>query len=112
MIDEFGVSAHFECEQNQFRCDKYRCIPKRWVCDEDEDCIDGSDEAENCPKETCQAPMFTCAVTNRCIPQVWVCDGENDCGAGDTSDEDPTKCSKYIIMIMIYSQPPLIQIMI
>nr|XP_018901907.1 PREDICTED: prolow-density lipoprotein receptor-related protein 1 [Bemisia tabaci] len=91
--DEDETCAHFECEQNQFRCDKYRCIPKRWVCDEDEDCIDGSDEAENCPKETCQAPMFTCAVTNRCIPQVWVCDGENDCGAGDTSDEDPTKCN-------------------
>ena len=34
-----------DCAVDDFRCqDNSRCIPKRWVCDWDNDCPDGSDE--------------------------------------------------------------------
>ena len=33
----------FNCQQNQFAChDDGGCIPKKWVCDDDDDCGDGS----------------------------------------------------------------------
>lgn len=34
-----------ECSSNQFHChDNMKCVPNAWVCDEDKDCYDGSDE--------------------------------------------------------------------
>lgn len=35
------------CEFDQFKCKNGHCIPMRWRCDADADCMDGSDE-ENC----------------------------------------------------------------
>ena len=38
------------CDEDMFTCkDVAQCIPTRWLCDQDTDCLDGSDEA-NCSK--------------------------------------------------------------
>ncbi|XP_066250185.1 low-density lipoprotein receptor-related protein 2 [Euwallacea similis] len=67
-----------------FTCNNQRCIPKSWVCDGDDDCLDNSDEEQNCTKPTCNAQEFQCK-SGRCIPLTFKCDAENDCG--DFSDE-------------------------
>ncbi|KAF7265024.1 hypothetical protein GWI33_021687, partial [Rhynchophorus ferrugineus] len=67
-----------------FTCNNQRCIPKSWVCDGDDDCLDHSDEEQNCTKPTCSSQEFQCK-SGRCIPLTFKCDAENDCG--DFSDE-------------------------
>lgn len=36
-----------KCDNDQFQCKNGHCVPFRWRCDADADCMDGSDE-ENC----------------------------------------------------------------
>lgn len=67
-----------------FTCANQRCIPKSWLCDGDNDCLDNSDEEQNCTKPTCGSNEFQCR-SGRCIPNTFKCDAENDCG--DYSDE-------------------------
>ncbi|UYV70471.1 hypothetical protein LAZ67_7003153 [Cordylochernes scorpioides] len=67
-----------------FTCNNQRCIPKTWVCDGDDDCLDNSDEMQNCTQTTCTSREFQCT-SGRCIPNSFRCDSDNDCG--DYSDE-------------------------
>lgn len=45
----FPPIAEVTCAPTQFQCAiTKRCIPRVWVCDRDNDCVDGSDEPANC----------------------------------------------------------------
>ncbi|XP_074098383.1 low-density lipoprotein receptor-related protein megalin isoform X1 [Cotesia typhae] len=67
-----------------FTCANQRCVPQSWVCDGDDDCLDNSDEMQNCTKPTCSPNEFQCK-SGKCIRMSFRCDAENDCG--DYSDE-------------------------
>uniref|UniRef100_A0A3P9JI29 Uncharacterized protein n=1 Tax=Oryzias latipes TaxID=8090 RepID=A0A3P9JI29_ORYLA len=77
-----------QCLASDFRCVNGQCVSASFVCDEDEDCDDGSDEA-SCPPITCSSASFQCN-NSICIPRQWACDGYNDCPDG--SDEWPQSC--------------------
>ena len=45
----FSFIAEVTCNLvTQFSCGGGHCIPKRWVCDRDEDCNNGADEPADC----------------------------------------------------------------
>uniref|UniRef100_A0A3Q3F4P0 SCO-spondin n=1 Tax=Labrus bergylta TaxID=56723 RepID=A0A3Q3F4P0_9LABR len=81
------------CLESEFACAGGRCIPSMWMCDNEDDCGDGSDEV--CPSTycgvVCDEGEFLCA-GGRCILYLHRCDGHDDCG--DLSDERGCLCSK------------------
>ncbi|CAG9855512.1 unnamed protein product [Phyllotreta striolata] len=83
------------CSLHQFQCANKKCIPIYFLCDDENDCDDGSDED---PKEcirnvTCSKNEFKCN-SGRCIPSEWQCDNEKDCNDG--SDENELVCQKKV----------------
>ena len=55
------------------------------MCDGDDDCLDNSDELQNCTTPTCGPDEWQCS-SGRCIPKSFKCDSDNDCG--DFSGKD------------------------
>uniref|UniRef100_A0A8C4EP09 Low density lipoprotein receptor b n=1 Tax=Dicentrarchus labrax TaxID=13489 RepID=A0A8C4EP09_DICLA len=78
-----------QCNADEFQCANGQCISNSFVCDNDNDCSDGSDEA-SCPKPTCSPLSFQCN-NSVCVPALWRCDGDKDCADG--SDEWPEHCA-------------------
>ncbi|XP_070960618.1 SCO-spondin [Oncorhynchus clarkii lewisi] len=70
------------CQESEFLCTGGRCVPSLWVCDNEDDCGDGSDEL--CPS-TCAPGQYRCA-SGPCVDLALRCDGHPDCA--DQSDEE------------------------
>lgn len=83
-----SLLAPKQCTDTEFRCRNGQCVSSSFVCDDEADCDDGSDEA-SCPPATCNSASFQCNNTV-CIPRLWSCDGDADCPDG--SDEWPQNC--------------------
>uniref|UniRef100_A0A8C7GJR9 Low density lipoprotein receptor a n=1 Tax=Oncorhynchus kisutch TaxID=8019 RepID=A0A8C7GJR9_ONCKI len=81
-------TAPKHCTDNKFHCSNGQCVSASFVCDEELDCDDGSDEA-SCPPTTCSSTSFQCN-NSVCVPRLWACDGDVDCSDG--SDEWPQNC--------------------
>ncbi len=84
------------CPPEDFRCTSGQCIAGHLRCNGLEDCADGSDEGDACPKEaaTCDPlTQFDCTGDgSNCIDVDLVCNHFNDCGAGE--DEKTDVCAK------------------
>ncbi|TNN33376.1 Low-density lipoprotein receptor-related protein 2 [Liparis tanakae] len=82
----FSVAATPSCSSQEFKCvTSGECISLGFVCDGEEDCIDGSDEKRTCDGRTCSPDQFTCQ-EGQCIPDTYRCDHVKDCL--DNSDEN------------------------
>lgn len=84
----FFPSVAKQCTNSEFRCSSGQCVSSSFMCDDEADCDDGSDEA-SCPPATCSTSSFRCN-NSVCIPNLWACDGDADCPDG--SDEWPRNC--------------------
>lgn len=36
------------CAEDEFTCKSGHCVPMKWTCDKETDCLDGSDETDIC----------------------------------------------------------------
>ena len=78
------------CTPEEFTCDNGNCIQKKWLCDYEDDCGDGSDELK-CPENKCDRENDFACGNGYCITKRWRCDGDLDCP--DATDEMVRNCA-------------------
>ncbi|GBM93608.1 Low-density lipoprotein receptor-related protein 4 [Araneus ventricosus] len=76
-------SAALEMKHKYFMCNNSELISLLLVCNQENDCRDGSDE-KNCSTGTCKEFNFKC-YNNECVSMATYCDYKEDCDDG--SDE-------------------------
>ncbi|KAH0627733.1 hypothetical protein JD844_003874 [Phrynosoma platyrhinos] len=76
------------CGRYEFHCQSGECQPRGWMCDNEADCLDGSDELQ-CNR-TCGLDQFPCTLGGECIHYSGLCDGLPHCQ--DQSDESIDTC--------------------
>ncbi len=70
-----------KCQDGEFTCENYRCIPQSQVCNGVNDCKDNStsDESLELCKDrnvTCASTHTSCKTTTICVEPYWLCDGK------------------------------------
>ncbi|XP_039109837.1 SCO-spondin-like [Hyaena hyaena] len=79
------------CVEGEAPCQESgHCVPRGWLCDNQDDCGDGSDE-EGCATPGCGEGQMSCS-SGRCLPLALLCDGRDDCGDG--TDERGCPCPR------------------
>ena len=81
---KFLIFLDQTCTSDEFTCDNGNCIQKKWLCDHEDDCGDGSDERK-CPENKCDLQNDFACGNGYCITKRWRCDGDLDCP--DATDE-------------------------
>ncbi|KAM4705238.1 SCO-spondin-like [Rhinophrynus dorsalis] len=76
------------CGRYEFQCGSGECRPRGWLCDNEVDCMDGSDEQE-CNRY-CDLDQFKCTLSGECVGYGQLCDGTPHCR--DQSDESTDNC--------------------
>lgn len=89
----------FDCRLHEPNRDrKALCIENRWVCDNKNDCENGSDEFE-CEKRCTESQTYC---DGRCLSKSDICNGKIDCGSGiDEQDCDTPSTITYTILFFI-----------
>lgn len=72
------------CPRDTFQCRNGQCISWYFVCDQFENCDDGSDE-HDCKPNRCPHEAFQCHSDGACVTKGKLCNGKRDCLDG--SDE-------------------------
>ncbi len=100
------------CARTEFQClSRAYCVHHSWVCDGDNDCPDGSDEAEEqCGTSVeCRQDQFRCR-SGQCVPGHLQCSGHPECD--DKSDEEDCGESQTVVYterVMAAIEPSLAQ---
>lgn len=83
----------FACSPNDYQCDNGECTSSSQRCDNDVNCMDGSDE-KGC---TCLTVELSCS-TGSCVPSNKLCNGFDDC----SDEKDEKVCGKLSLHISLY----------